>query len=191
MYRIPIITGIISVVATGIGLVALHKVNKDHPGYIRAFAVILAFIGIISLWSVAASTTPPLINKESEVSAIGPGFMIIKLTYTPVRNCEIGTFTAVLITGNNRLEVPATFVTEGTIGEENTREHEHFLYVGVTNSYNLAPDTFYLTVSHSCPFGFSFVTDFPITRIPPGFNENLPGFPRSEFLPNSTVISPR
>lgn len=168
-----VLLGISGAIILGFGVFLLHHVNKTHSIKYRTLAVILSGFGGVFLWASAAYSTPPVIAKDAEVASTASNFIITKVTYNPVRNCTIKHFSGVLIFGNNRIEVPAMYITSGYAEEENDLiTTEKFSYVAVVNVTNFSPDSFYLQVTHECPFGFTFQSNFPILKIPKEFNEH-------------------
>ncbi len=128
--------------------------------------------GCILIWSALASSTPPIINENIKVTKIGKDWMVLKLTYNPVRNCKTEEFSTIFIFGNNRIELPAVFITSGDDKtQDNKLIRKKFAYIGVVNTTGLIPDQFFIYATHECALGFQFSTEFPIEDVPKAFTE--------------------
>jgi len=145
---------------TGSGFYWLHHVTSNNSFLQRIVATLYTMIGCVSVWSGFSLMVPPVADEQLAVDRVGAKWAVVKLTFRPVRNCEEETFKAILIYGNNRLEVPTSVLAQGNDKDNNVSTK--YTYVVFSNPVDYAPDSIYLQTTHLCPFGFSFVTDSPI-----------------------------
>lgn len=161
---------VISLVISGLLLVVLggywvHYLNKTHSLFKRMTAVFTTMLGCVFLWLSIAVSVPVIVSEKIEVIVTGQDWMIIRVEYDEIRSCKTNEFHAILIQGNERVELGTVYLYGGK-----TDSGSDFGFVVVMNSRYIVPSHFYLEINHSCPWGITVSTETPIMEVPPEFN---------------------
>ena len=146
------------------GLYWLHVINKANSVIERVSAILYTMVGCFFIWTGVAYMVPPVIDERLSVVDSKEKWSVVKLTFNPVRNCKTENFTAILIYGNNHIEVPALMITHG---DTNTKSSiVKFVYIGFINPLEgtAEPDSVFIQSTHTCTLGFTFTTDSPTAK---------------------------
>lgn len=149
------------------GIFWVHHVDHTTPMLKKWSSILVTMAGGITVWAFLAVISPVLSDSTVEIYTSEYRYVVLKVKFVPVRNCTLTSFRAVLIHGNNQVEIPALLITDGKNPEGD------FAYVQVLNLVSFYVEEMYLESTHICPFGFEIKSQYPKLKTSEEFNASL------------------
>lgn len=146
------------------GVTWVHKVSKAHGFLRRIGAVSMSMMGCFLIWLCAAFNVPAIVNEKVEIISAGPNWMILELKFERARECKESLIDAILIDGNNQVEI------ESNVVHTIIKDGVYYGFVTISNEANIVPKFFFLELHHTCPLNINITTMTAKYKIPAEFN---------------------